>query len=632
MNAAELIENLTQQSVSFVVHDDTFSIRAPKGVVSSEICTLLKRHKLEILALLQKNNSVWQGCEQGESRPLPNVPSLKTLGHLIGGRDGRSPIVDPTAMAQALVVSFRPLPQGYSDEAIQLFRAELQARLAAYGVRIESWEEATKAFSYSLKVPLLNQELALRTKVVKSSINAVIDIERPISIRRTAENWFAEKMYQLHCYLFQKNSQKSIPRIVSIIGWAENHVAKYLENPTDTQVITLTTLDRDFVNPDTHYREKITIGLNTLIRTFSELVVGVSKDSISILNMNLSDSQFSRAEMDRFVLKSLVPKIFVPIAPLFMNQFDISNYCPRNSRFANRLVALGHDLKTTGLFPPGFKLSQVIQRQSHRDIVDIVVNGRTGVSYGFIAYIEPPTYVGELAITEAEWLVLHPVDGLNPLEVRQNEAGRRYIRLGGEAGDVFKQIPDIWLVSSRSGANKTDLDCDRDILRIGLKQGLLLQLPTDIAPNTIDVKPSYDIYVMVAIALSTALYTPDLVRYGAPIVHFHGYPSVDWFEAGEHYVGVDNPSVPCGTYESGVFNFLGISQLAAQKPDEVSLVALIEPDHGTNIIASDPQSLVERLNQGCQRGQIELGGKHFASLRSVSTAKAENTPAAAISG
>ena len=80
-------------------------------------------------------------------------------------------------------------------------------------------------------------------------------------------------------------------------------------------------------------------------------------------------------------------------------------------------------------------------------------------------------------------------------------------------------------------------------------------------------------------------------------------------------VWVDNPSVPCGTYESGIFNFLGISSLANQGKTNMSLVSLVEPDHGTNFIADDLEYLVERLKTGCAEGQIELGGKHFASLK-----------------
>jgi len=277
---------------------------------------------------------------------------------------------------------------------------------------------------------------------------------------------------------------------------------------------------------------------------------------------------------------------------------------------------LGKELAKTDLFPPGSKLGEFISRKSHRDIVSIIVDGRTGVSYGFVAYAEPPKYVGAPEITEDEWESLSPAEGFSTDEIRRNGIGRWYIKVRLGTKYVFKQIPDLWLVSSRSGSNKTDLTLERDIVRIGLKGKLFLQLPQGIESKIADIKPSYDVYVMLAIALSAALYTPELIRNGAPIVHFHGYPAFEWFKQNEYGAGVCNPSVPCGTYESGVFNFLGIYRLANQYGGgNIALASLIEPDHGTNVIAHDLDYLVERLKAGCEQGQIELGGRYFTSLK-----------------
>lgn len=164
------------------------------------------------------------------------------------------------------------------------------------------------------------------------------------------------------------------------------------------------------------------------------------------------------------------------------------------------------------------------------------------------------------------------------------------------------------------------------MLRIGLNGRLQLQLPQEVHPEREDIKPSYDIYVMLAIALGAALYAPSLVVQGAPIVHFHGYPAAAWFKANEYYSGAENLSVPCGTYESGVFNFLGIRHLAHQYGDNLKLASLIEPDHGTNIIAKDMDYLLERLKFGCEQSLIELGGRHFSSLYTKSVDSIKSNP------
>ena len=367
-----------------------------------------------------------------------------------------------------------------------------------------------------------------------------------------------------------------------------------------------------------------------MISQFSEIVIGVSEKEISILNMNLSDSLFPKAQLEKFVQRSLIPKIYVPISPLPLSRFEIGRYCPVRSPYAQKLVQMSQVLANTGLFPSGFQLSEVVHRQSHRDIVAAIINGRTGVSYGFVAYAEPPQYVGPVEISEARWQVLSAIDGLSSREIRQTDEGRRYIKtLIGEQ-IFYKQIPDIWLVCSRSGANKTNLSLTEDILRLGVNGSLQLQLPenVDLATSKVDIKPSYDTYVMVAIALSAALYIPELVQNGAPIIHFHGYPEKDWFGDSEDVAGSCNPAVPCGTYESGVFNFLSLHQLAGSEQRLLKLAGLIEPDHGINLLAQDTEYLLERVQSGVARSQIELGGRYLPTFNSAAPAHtfSEQTP------
>ncbi|WP_199912109.1 hypothetical protein [Nodularia spumigena] len=617
MNASEIVTNLTQKGVYLWVDNDKLKIRCPKGIITPEIQANLIAYKTEILAFIRERDTT----TNAEVMPLMQGLNLQTIGRLIGGFVGKNtveykpPIIDPKKMAQQLKVTFKPLPKNYKNSEILQFRQELENHFREYGVKIVPWEQATTEFNYDIVFPIINRKKSLKIRGIIAEIHAVIDVENPPSFMRKVGILAAETWYKFYCDWIFKKREVSVVNIAKFSSWAEDHAAKYVEDPTNTQVIVLSKIDHDFINQSIPYQEKINIGLNTLVRTFSEIVIGVAIDKISILNMNLSDSVFPKQEIEEFVLKSLIPKVFVPISPLLLNRFQIGEYQPEKSSYAKNLVKLGQELALTGLFPPGFKLNEVIKRKSHRDIVNVIVNGRTGVSYGFVAYAEPPQYFGAREIKITEWESLSPVEGFSSNELRQNEKGRRYLKTKIQGEDVFQQIPDIWLVSARSGSNKTNLNIASDVIRIGLKEKLYLELPEGIQTNQVDIKPSYDIYVMLAISLSAALYAPNLIKDGAPIVHFHGYPAFDWFKPHEYCVGVDNPSVPCGTYESGIFNFLGISSLANQGKTNMSLVSLVEPDHGTNFIADDLEYLVERLKTGCAEGQIELGGKHFASLK-----------------
>ncbi|MBE9189737.1 non-ribosomal peptide synthase [Gloeocapsopsis crepidinum LEGE 06123] len=609
MKPSELLDNLTQQGVQLQLNNDKLSIRSGKGVLSSEIRAALVAQKAEIMALLRQQEVATSSCG------LEHELSLSTIGRLISGSvqnatDFKPPVVDPKFMATRLAITFKPLPKGYNNLQVIQFREELESKLVEYGVKVLPWQQATRLLRYELSIPVVGWKKYISSRVVKIGVDAVIDVERQYSHLGKIGIFIAEKGYEIYSRFVKR---LSVSRIVKLSSWAEEHAAKYIEDPTNTQVIVITHIDEELINPDIPYTSKIKTGLNTLVRTFSEIVLGVSEQKISILNMNLSDSIYSRENIDKFVLNSLIPKVFVPILPLPLSQFEIGEYTPESSLYATQLVKLGNQLASTGLFPPGAQLSQILKRKSHRDIVNVIVNGRTGVSYGFVAYVEAPYYVGDREISADQWTKLYAIEGFNSDEVRQNEIGRRYIRVKIGTEYLYKQIPDVWLVSSRSGANKTDLKLETDVIRVGLKEKLYLQLPQGITSET-DIKPSYDIYVMLAIALATALYVPNLIALGAPIVHFHGYPAQKWLLSNEYCVGVNNPSVPCGTYESGVFNFLGISSLATQRED-IALVSLIEPDHGTNVIAANMDYLVARLQAGCSKKQIELGGKYFTSLQ-----------------
>jgi TubC N-terminal docking domain len=615
MNVSELVTNLTSQGVELWADNDKLKINSPKGVLTPKIQADIATCKTEILAFLRESEE--SVCNTTVTDALGF--SLQELGRLIGGssvgEEFKSPIIDPKGMAKQLKVTFRPLPKRFRNQTLLKFREELELKLQNNGVNILSWSDATRDFCYEINIPFTSWRKSIQTRVVKSDIDAVIDVERPDSLINKLKSFVAETFYKIYSFFVLKNQKVSVSTIFQLIGWAEDNAIQSLEDPTSTQVVLIGELDDKFCDLQRPYQEKISIGINTIVRTFSEIVIGVSNSHISILNMNLSDSIFEKKQLDNFVLKSLIPKLYVPIAPLPMNRFKVDTYAPSKSSYANKLVELSSKLAATDLFPSGFKLSEIIKRKSHRDIVDLIVHGRTGVSYGFVAYAEAPQYIGAIDIEPSEWEKLLPVSGFSTDEVRQNQIGRRYIRTKIKNQYVHKQIPDIWLVCSRSGSNKTNLSLEQDILRIGLQDNnLCLQMPEEINPAIVDIKPSYDIYVMIAMALSTALYAPKLISNGAPMIHFHGYLSKSWFEPNEYYAGVDNPSVPCGTYESGVFNFLGIHQIANKEDEKIVLAALIEPDHGTNIITSDLDYLLARLETGIGQGQIELGGKHFASL------------------
>ncbi|MEQ9619487.1 MAG: hypothetical protein RIG61_09975 [Deltaproteobacteria bacterium] len=515
----------------------------------------------------------------------------------------------PAEMAKRVRVTFRPLPANYGNQIVKRFRDKLEEKLRENGVQVIPWDEAAE-------VPPGLVSKILRTRKVKSNIHAVVDVKRVYSLMRNILSGVAERIY-----VHTRKPDRSVMEILKISGWADDFTARYVQDPFNTQIITLMPLEPEFADGATSYDRKIAIGLKNLITTMSEIVMGIAPDRFSLVNMNLSDSIYVNEELDDFILNSLIPKIYAPIKPPVLNRFKKGEYDPSQSLFAGQLAELGRRIEPTSLFPHGSKFSEKVSRLSHRDVVEKILEGRTGVSYGFIAIAEAPGYQGPVTLTKEEWDGLKNVESLKDDKLRQNGEGRWYVRSVIRGEEIYQQVPDIWIVTSRSGSDKTNLNPETDIVRIGLIKGkLYLETPKGVDLHRRDIRPSFDTYVILAQALATALYAPDLIKEGLPILHFHGYPDPTWFGQSEYYSGARNPSLPCGTVEAALLNYSAIYEVANRNGEKIKMLCLVESDHGVNILGLDRDYLINRLSEGVDTGHIMLGGKYLPELKRSSLA------------
>jgi hypothetical protein len=513
----------------------------------------------------------------------------------------------PSEMAKRVRVTFRPLPKDFGNHVIIRFREKLEQKLREHGVQLIPWDEAAE-------VPPGIVSKILRTRKVKSSIHAVVDVKREYSLTRNLLSALAEKIY-----VRTRKPERSVMEILKISGWADDFTARCVQDPFNTQIITLMPLEPEFADGNTAYDRKIALGLKNLITTMSEIVMGIAPDRFSLVNMNLSDSIYRNEELDEFVLNSLIPKIYAPIKPPVLTRFKKGEYDPSHSVFAKQLADLGRLVEPTSLFPQGSKFSEKITRLSHRDVVEKILEGRTGVSYGFIAIAEAPKYEGPVTVTKEEWSTFARVESVNDDNVRENKEGRWYVKTVMSGKEIYQQVPDIWIVTSRSGSNKTNLDPETDVVRIGLIKGKLsLETPRGVDLHRRDIRPSFDTYVILAQAIAAALYTPELIKNGLPILHFHGYPDPTWFTESEYFAGARNPSLPCGTVEAALLNYSAIYEIADRNGDKIKMLCLVESDHGVNILGLDRDYLVKRLSEGVDQGHILLGGKYLPKLKKTS--------------
>ncbi|MEM7007787.1 MAG: hypothetical protein AAF462_01480 [Thermodesulfobacteriota bacterium] len=518
----------------------------------------------------------------------------------------------PLEMAKRVRVTFRPLPNNYGNQIVIRFRETLEKKLKEHGVQVIPWDEAAE-----LPDGLISK--VLRTRKVKRNIHAVVDVRREYSIARTFFSNVAERMYG-----YLRKPDMSVMEILKVSGWADDFTARYVQDPFNTQIITLMPLEPEFADKNTTYDRKIAIGMQNLIATMSEIIMGIAPDKFSLVNMNLSDSIYLNEDMDDFVMNSLIPKIYAPIKPPVLNRFKKGEYDPKETDFPTQLAELGRMVKSTNLFPQGSSFSDKVKRQSHKDVVVKILEGRTGVSYGFIALAEAPKYEGKVTISKSTWDKLKKVESIDDDMVRENSKGRWYVKTLIRGKEIYQQVPDIWIATSRSGSNKTNLDPNTDIVRIGVIKGKLhLETPKGVDLNRKDIRPSFDTYVILAQAVATSLYAPDLIKDGLPILHFHGYPDPNWFGKSEYHAGASNPSLPCGTVEAALLNYSAIYELANQNGKSMKMLCLVESDHGVNIMGLDRDYIIERLSDGVDKGHVKLGGTYLPDLKKSSKLKAQ---------
>jgi len=195
---------------------------------------------------------------------------LKTIVHLTGmptNKDIINPKI-PSEMAKRVRVTFRPLPIRYNNEVIINFREKLEEMLIKKGVNVLPWDEVSEIPPNSLISRIF------RFRKVKSSIHAVIDVKRNSSPLRKFMSGIAERIYR-----FVRSPDRSVMEILKISGWADDFTARYVQDPFNTQIITLMPLDPEFADGNTTYDRKIAIGIKNLVSSMSELVIGVGRCS-----------------------------------------------------------------------------------------------------------------------------------------------------------------------------------------------------------------------------------------------------------------------------------------------------------------------------------------------------------------
>ena len=344
-------------------------------------------------------------------------------------------------------------------------------------------------------------------------------------------------------------------------------------------------------------QEKLDSIVSVLAQEFVHIALFVQGDQWTICTMNGAVIDFSfEKEAKEVVFFTLIPKLTAQVTPPQMlstlvykhNEFDplAENYAP----FTRDLASAANFLRENGMLMSHTSIDALCFKNKLQErLARKYLDNRTGMSYGFLVWQLPVSVKPAIFIESSESLFAEK----NVINMKEHIL----VKLDDAAYAV--EIPEVWVLSTRSGCDKTNLDLQKDIVRLGLVKGkIILETPVNYSPD-LDCKPSYDTLTILAHALGNAIissllktikgdnpFSLALEINGASLFHWHGYTVPGQVLQGYYFHGYSNPSVSCSTPQSAIYTLYG--KLEALKNNLEHDTAFlgdvhVEPHHGTNI-------------------------------------------------
>ncbi|MDO8618697.1 MAG: hypothetical protein Q7R49_01995 [Candidatus Daviesbacteria bacterium] len=414
---------------------------------------------------------------------------------------------------------------------------------------------------------------------------------------------------------------------ISIIAQGENNIGNLPIEKTSSfrHGSVITVLDKpSTINKSSNFYDHFDTAMSLFAYHMTNIVILVDKNEWILYNFNASHPTYNFTDtFEKGVLYGLIPKIVAPILPyrfsdfvLFKDSFDIHD--DLHSSIVKDLIEGGKLLEQSGLYPKGKKIDDLPFRTDfYRWIGKIHLDNRSGMSYGFLAYQMPQKLSPLILFTESKNYFGEEIKTDKDYFFYNNDL---YIIIELKDGKFFLKVPEVWILSQRSGSNKTNMQAEKDLVNLGLKNGkMYLATPQGLKLKN-DYKPSFDTGVILAHAVGNAIVASILNHYnpndlfakrvhkrGLSISHWHGYINpkfipTDWFAHGQ-----DNPHVSCSSPQSAIYAMQGKFKVFLEAHNNRMNFAgdiHIEPHHGTNINFTSLQEL----------GTFFLKNKEVASL------------------
>lgn len=380
---------------------------------------------------------------------------------------------------------------------------------------------------------------------------------------------------------------------------------QYISNFKTNSIITIVDFPPN-ISETSKFKEHFDAAMSLFAYHMTNIVVAVNDTKWMVYNFNASHPIYSinDGKFSSHIMDAIIPKVVAPISPhtleeftIMDSKFDVEEVIHQKVIEEMRNGAQLFD--RTGLYPKGKKIDDLPFRHNfHKLIGKIHLDNRSGMSFGYIAFQMPTTYVSAQSLDKFRLLY---ADSFNGLDYYFNNKSDLYLLINVNGEQVVLQVPDVWVMTLRSGSDKTRFNTKTDLIKLGLINGeMCMQFPRGVEVNR-DHKPSFDTKVILAHAVGNSMiaqlseffginheFSENIRKHGISISHWHGYFNSKMIPEGLLVYGGSNPHVSCSSPQSAIYALQGkleafVDKILVLKNSKYIGDVHIEPHHGINI-------------------------------------------------
>lgn len=499
--------------------------------------------------------------------------------------------ITPEEMADKLNVTFFPYNKDIASQEVLSFLNQLEKTFLELKVNVVPYSEAL------VRLPIKK----ILKRVYLLLLNNILYLLEKISNKKSQRN-YVEFSAITKLILRPRRIKTGISIIAVGNDKAVDLPIDYTSSFRNSSVVTLLDMPNN-ISKESTFHEHFDMAMRLFAQHMTNIVVGVNKKEWILYNFNASHPIYPLKEnFNENILKALISKIVAPIKPYRFSDFTVhkAHFNVDDESYKtliNDFVASGALLEKAGLYPRGKKIDDLpFRNQFYRLVGKLHLDNRSGMSYGFLAS-QMPMKLPELIPFEESQQKEKFLSTERDYITKEN--GTIFVALELPQGKYVLEIPDVFVLSQRSGSDKTNFDAKKDLIKLGLVKGTMTLETPDGLVLTSDFKPSFDTKVILAHAVGNAIVAAVLNHFrkdskfaklleedGIAIVHWHGYVGPQFIPQNVYVHGAGNPHVSCSSPQSAIYAIDGKLKMFQQAwingADYLGDVH-IEPHHGTNM-------------------------------------------------